>query len=128
MIDIYIKSGILYAGKRGQKQPKYVISTILNASRFRILKALQIDKKITKPQLEILGIIYALKHVRDKFRKKNIRVFMDSVFLHHIVIIDEKTQRFKSRTKLEIARILRDILKRFPNIKFLRPIKKHYFG
>jgi ribonuclease HI len=117
MIDIYVKSGVIFNDTH--KKHKNVMAFIWISSRFKWLKALQVNYDISRFQLEASGLTHALHHIKDKFRKKPIRIHTDSCFIHQT--LERSKNGFKRRSKLEAVEILRFTFSRFPHIKVIRP-------
>ena len=125
MIDIYIKSGFVYAGKKGRKSCKKVIALTIASSRFKRSKTLQINDDITRFKLEATAVIFALGHIKDKFRKKDIRIHTDSHFLIQMAQRDAKSGEFVCRTKLQAIEWMRDTIMRYPNLRIVKLNHEH---
>ena len=106
MIEIYAKSGIL------KKTP--VVSIILSSSKYRWVKSFQWKEEVTKPFIEAIGLYYALKHIKSKFMKKDITVYVDSPYLMNA--LEKKDDKYVNNTKLEAMERLRNKIDSFHNI------------
>jgi ribonuclease HI len=108
MIDIYIKSGLV--------SDKPVIAFILKSRKYRWLKTCLVKQKLTKKQIESMGVIYALKHIKPKYYKKKIKLYLDSQYLMTMLAMNGRQYKVNNSSVL-ITKDLRDFMMRFNNLK-----------
>ena len=115
MINIYTKSGTL----KGVS----VISIILKSQKYKWTKAFRVDHKLPDNSftksiiLDALSVLYALKHVRDRYRKKKVVVHNDS---NRIALAlktnDDEEGEYTNKTSIQIIEYLRDMSGTFSNL------------
>lgn len=112
MISIYTKSGSI--------QGKHAISFILKSQKHKWVKAHKYNKDLPENQftrkiaLDAISILYALKHVRDKYRKKKVIIHNDSE--HIASALQKKNGVYVKKTNIEILDKLRDAAGSFSNL------------
>ena len=121
MLAVYVKSGVVERKDGRKKVKRNVVAIILQATRYRRLKTLHLPE-MTKPQLAAVALTFALNHIKPKFRKKRIKIFTDSAFLHQVTKQDRKGN-YVVGSRLEPVLVLRDTLDRFPDTKLYLPAK-----
>lgn len=115
MINIYVKSGTLKGNS--------VVSLILKSQKYKWTKAFRIDENLpdnsfTKSiTLDALGVLYALKHVRDRYKKKKIIVYNDSSHISTALKTTEDGE-YINKTKINAVDYLRDFVGTFNNLSF----------
>ena len=114
MIEIYLQSGFV------TKKP--IVALILQSSRYRWLKAEQINQHVTNKQLDSLAAIYALNHVRNKHRKKKVILYTNSEYLHQFLVKEGKEYK-TALTSVKATANLRDIIDTFLDIKVAKLIQ-----
>lgn len=115
MINIYIKAGTL--------KHNSVITIILKSQKYKWTKAFRVEKDLpdnsfTKSiALDALGTTYALKHIKDRYRKKKVVVYNDS---SHILtaLKTDKEGIYTNKTKITVIDNLRDVVGTFNNLVF----------
>jgi len=121
MIAVYVKAGV-FERKDGRKKVKrHAVAIILQATRYRRLKTLHFPE-MTKPQLDAVALTFALNHIKQKFRKKRIKIFSDSAFIHQTTKQDRQGN-YVTGSGLEPVLVLRDTLDRFTDAKIVMPTK-----
>ena len=98
-IEVYTKSGII------NDQP--VSAFILKSHRHKWLKTQKFDTHVTKKQADSLGLIWALKHIKTKHKKKKIIIYTDSEYMTEFLSDLNKSSSVNS------TKSLRDCLSEF---------------
>jgi ribonuclease HI len=112
MISIYMKCGTL------EKSP--AICFILKSQKYKWTKANKIKIKLPENSftksiaVDALGLIYALKHVKNKYKRKKVSIYTDSNHIH--TSLERKNDKFINNTKIEIVNRLRDVTCAFSDI------------
>jgi len=124
LITIYTKSGSV--------QGNNAVTFILKSQKHRWTKAHKINCELPKNQfskciaLDAINVSYALKHVRDKYRKKKVVVYNDSE--HVASATKKKNGEYEKNTNISAIEDLRDIIGSFNNVhvkKFPAGCKYH---
>ena len=114
MISIYLKCGVL------KKSP--VICFILKSQKYQWTKANQIktelpDNSFTRSiTIDMMGLMYALKHVKNKYKRKKVSIYTDSSHIHSSLKRNENNE-FINKTKIEIVDRLRNIMCAFSDVE-----------
>ena len=112
MINIYTKAGTLKGNS--------IISIILKSQKYRWVKAFRINQDLPKNSftksvtLDALGILYALKHIKDRYKKKKVILYSDST--HISSALNTKHGEYVNKTKIHAIECLRDVIGTFSNI------------
>lgn len=123
LIDIYVKTGTLKGNS--------VISLILKSQKFKWTKAHKVNKNLPDNSftksifLDAMGVVYAAKHIKNKYKKKKVVLYNDSS--HILNALKTKNGEFINNTKFEIIRDVRNIIGTFNNIKVKKFNKKCEF-
>jgi len=113
LINVYVKTGTLKGNS--------VISLILTSQKYKWTKAFKVKKDLPQNSftksvvLDALGLLYAIKHIKDRYRKKKVVVYDDS---SHIINALKQTEEgiFINKTKIEIVDNLRDSVGTFNDL------------
>jgi len=113
LIDIYIKTGTLKGNS--------VVTLILKSQKYKWTKAFKINKQLpdnayTKSIcLDTIGTIYAIKHLKNKYRKKKITIYNESSHISNALKMEDG--EFKNNTKFEIINNMRDLIGTFSDVE-----------
>lgn len=111
MIEIYVKSKVIYH--------KPVVAMILKSNRTRWLKTKILDVGGCKKEMASLGVIIALKHIIDKFRRKPIAVYVDSKYLLEMMSRNPNGEYKHKNSSVKMTKLLRSVIDReFPKLDF----------
>jgi ribonuclease HI len=110
MIEVYCKSGILDNKQR-------TISFIIKSSKYKWLRAMNVNNggNLTQNQLESIGLLFALNHIKSKYRKKKVVVYTDSYYLTNALA--KKNGEFINKTNVYATDGLRSFMGSFNNLK-----------
>lgn len=114
MINVYIKTGTT----KGQS----AIAIILESQKHKWTKSFKIDRNLPSDAfsryivLESIGALYALKHIKNKYKKKKVVLHTSS---DHIISSLKKVndKKYANKTKIDSINDLRDVVGGFNNIK-----------
>lgn len=104
------------------------ISIILKSQKHKWTKAFLINKDLptnsfTKSiTLDALSLLYALKHIKDRYRKKKVSVYSDSA--HIMAALKSMRGKYINKTKIHTIECLRDAIGTFSNISINKFPKK----
>jgi O-succinylbenzoate synthase len=113
MISVYAKSGVL------EETP--VVSFILESQKHTWTKAHQVKYELPsnsfsrKVAMDAMGILYALKHIKRKYKKKKVTVYCDSA--HVLTALQKKDGEYINKTSIDLVEKLRDHMDSFNNIE-----------
>jgi hypothetical protein len=112
LINIYIKAGTIKGNS--------VISLILKSQKYKWTKTFRIEENLPKNSftksitLDALCMLYALRHVKDRYRKKKVLVYSDSS--HLIGALKKKNGEYTNKTKIGMIDNLRNYIGTFSNL------------
>jgi len=115
LINIFLKTGSLKGNS--------VVSLILKSQKYKWTKTFRIEKNLpdnsfTKSiTLDALGLLYALKHVKDRYRKKKVIVYGSSSHISTALKTTEDGE-YVNNTKIQVVDNLRDSVGTFNNLNF----------
>lgn len=112
MIELYVKSGLI------RKKP--VIAFILKAPKHRWLKTKVLEDNLTKKQLESMGCLIALSHIKRKHYKDNATIYTDSTYLLDILDMDADGNFIRQNTSVDITKHLRYLIKDMGRIQIMQ--------
>lgn len=124
MISIYVRAGTLKGNS--------VISVILKSQKYKWTKAFRINQNLPENSftksitLDALGVLYALKHVKDRYRKKKVIVYNDSIHITSALKTEGEgeDEKYINKTKIQTINNLRDSVGTFNNLLFKNFTKK----
>lgn len=106
MIEVYAKGGIV--------EDKRVVSVILKSQNNRWLKTILVQQDMTQKQMESLAAIYGLMHIKDKYRKRDVALYLDSDYL--IDILETKDGKFIHNSSVKATKNLMYLINEFNNL------------
>ena len=114
MIRIFVKAGTI--------QGHAALVFILDSQKHRWTKAHKITQDLPQNTftksilLESVGIMFALKHIKNKNKKKKIIIYIDSKFI--LSALEHKDDKFTTKTSNLAVKRLRDVVGCFNDLQF----------
>ena len=87
---------------------------ILKSQKYQWTKAFRIERNLpdnsfTKSvTLDALSVLYALKHIKDRYRKKKVVIYSDSTHITSALKTNEEG-KYTNKTKIHAIECLRDV-------------------
>ena len=107
--------------KTGTLKGNSVVSLILTSQKYKWTKAFRVDKNLPDNSftksivLDAVGLLYATKHIKDRYRKKKVIVHSDSSHISNALKTEENGE-YVNKTKIEAVDNLRDSIGTFNDI------------
>jgi len=112
LINIYVKAGTLKGSS--------TVSIILKSQKYRWTKTFLINQNLPNNSftksvtLDALGMLFALKHIKNRYRKKKVVVYSDSGHIKSALKV--KDDEYINKTKIQVIENLRDTIGTFSNL------------